>query len=120
MQIPQKKIADILENANIYHTAFYEYETFSGPSLHFHRRALEYIGSEDWERYLEYIYATLTSWGMHRMDGRAKMQPFDVFATSLNLLKADVLQARQFEYENTNWLVLEKIFKGIDVMASRT
>ena len=120
MQIPQKKIADILENANIYHTEFYEHETFSGPSLHFHRRALEYISSEDWERYLEYIYATLTSWGMHRMGGGPKMQPFDVFATSLNLLKADVLHARQFEYENTNGLVLEKIFKGIDVMASRT
>ncbi len=120
MQIPKEKIADILDNANIYHIAFYESEIFSGPSLHFHRKALEFINSDDWERYLEYIYATLTSWGMHRMGGGPKMQPFDVFATSMHLLKVDIFRARHFEYENTNWLALEKIFKGIDVMATRT
>lgn len=37
----QKEIDDILTNRNRYHTVYYDVKTFGGPSLYFHRRALE-------------------------------------------------------------------------------
>ena len=45
MNLYQDKVADILANTGRYHRAYYQAydqaETFRGPSLYFHRRALE-------------------------------------------------------------------------------
>ncbi len=57
----QNKVSDILDNAEEYHDAYYEAETFRGPSLYFHRRTLEMANSDNFELYLEFIYATLAS-----------------------------------------------------------
>lgn len=53
---------------------------FTGPSLYFHRRALEeceknFLG----DCHLEMIYAVLTAWGMHRMgeESHTKIIKFD-------------------------------------------
>ena len=60
-------------------------ETFGGPSIYFHNRAIEY---SYWEflsvRHLEYVYATLVSWGMHRM-GNTKTKLFDFNAFCLEI-----------------------------------
>jgi hypothetical protein len=70
----QDKVADILANAERYHLAYYQADTFRGPSLYFHHRALQTRNSEDFLAHLEYVYATLASWGMHRMGrGGSKM-----------------------------------------------
>lgn len=37
----ENKVKDILANAEKYHQAYYKAETFVGPSLYFHQRALE-------------------------------------------------------------------------------
>jgi hypothetical protein len=74
------EVADILANAQSYHDIYYKAQTFHGPSLYFHRRALESWDYPDLSRHLEYIYATLASWGMHRMGrGGAKMLDFETF-----------------------------------------
>jgi len=37
------------------------------------------------ERFIEYIYATLASWGMHRMGpGSSKMEDYDKFKFSVD------------------------------------
>jgi hypothetical protein len=64
---------------------------FSGPSVYFHQRALETrrqhtsaasLFADD--RFLEYVYAVLPSWGMHRMGGQAaKVTEFSQLAASL-------------------------------------
>jgi hypothetical protein len=51
------------------HDAYYRAAVFAGPSLYFHLRTLEAAGTQDFERFTEYLYAVLASWGMHRMDG---------------------------------------------------
>lgn len=60
---------------------------FSGPSIYFHHKAIECARNEEFlkDRHLEYIYATLASWGMHRMgDAGAQMPDFeDVFKKSI-------------------------------------
>lgn len=65
--------------------------TFSGPSIYFHERAIERrrlhqsaAGLLADERFLEYVYAVLPSWGMHRMGSQAaKVTDFSKLAASL-------------------------------------
>ncbi len=119
-----EKIIDILANAERYHEAFYQAETFGGPSLHFHRRALETRNSQFSVTHLEYIYATLASWGMHRMGkGGSKMLGFDEFQKSIDCLKERLVEARKFtihDMDDSRWILLKEIFLGIRVMASLT
>jgi hypothetical protein len=64
---------------------------FSGPSVYFHQRAIEtrrqYASAATLladDRFLEYVYAVLPSWGMHRMGSQAaKVTEFSRFAASL-------------------------------------
>ena len=58
---------------------------FVGPSLYFHQKALEYQQKEFLsERHIEYVYATLVAWGMHRMGPNgAKMPDYDIFKSSI-------------------------------------
>lgn len=80
-------------------------DDFGGPSLYFHQKALEYqkidfLG----DRHIEYIYATLVAWGMHRMgNSGAKMPEYTVFKSSLLKNKSD--------FENLRPLSIEKIKK---------
>jgi hypothetical protein len=65
-------------------------DAFPGPSLYFHERAIERrrlhtsvndLMSDD--RFLEYVYAVLPSWGMHRMGKQAaKVGGFDEMVSS--------------------------------------
>ena len=41
MSFYHDRVADILANAERYHSAYYQAETFRGPSLYFHQRALQ-------------------------------------------------------------------------------
>ena len=64
---------------------------FSGPSVYFHQRAIEtrrqHASAASLladERFLEYVYAVLPAWGMHRMGSQAaKVTEFSQFAASL-------------------------------------
>ena len=62
-------------------------KNFEGPSVYFHQKAIE-CARNDKEflgvRHMEYIYATLVSWGMHRMGPKgAKMPAFKPFSDSI-------------------------------------
>lgn len=118
------KVEDILRHAVEYHDAFYAADTFKGPSLYFHRRALEAAFGESFTKYLEYIYAVLTSWGMHRMgSGGSKMQDFETFRLSVEPLHMSIRTAKDFKPEEMTemeWGCLKEIFISINVMASGT
>ncbi|MDP3014499.1 MAG: hypothetical protein Q8M92_09670, partial [Candidatus Subteraquimicrobiales bacterium] len=120
----RNKVRDILANADKSHQAYYKAETFSGPSLYFHQRALETRQAPTSLTHLEYVYATLSSWGMHRMGkGGSKMQNFDTFRRSVEPLQDVLSEAQRFDFREMNnqkWALLEQIFKGINVMASGT
>jgi len=124
ISIYQDKISNIITNAKKYHDKFYKVEEFSGPSLYFHRRTIEMINSLNFELYLEFIYATLASWGMHRMGrGGAKMQSFEVFKDSIMKIVEQIRQARKIDYRNVNdtdWSILRNIFCNVKVMVSKT
>lgn len=113
----------ILLNAGLYHTKYYSSETFSGPSLYFHRRALA-VQDENSVEKTEMMYAVLSSWGMHRMGAKgSKMQRFDVFYESVAAVRIDIdslLNRIPNELSSRDWDAMERIFKGIKVMASGT
>lgn len=118
------KVRDILVHADHYHHRYYAASTFTGPSLHFHRRALGLEGQVSDSLRTELIYAVLASWGMHRMGkGGCKMQPFGTFESSLRPLNGDLAALRQVqpaEMTVGEWHCLERIFRGIRVMATNT
>jgi hypothetical protein len=121
----QEKVSDILQNMEGYHAAFYAGITaFRGPSLFFHRQSLETQSRPDFIRHLEYVYATLASWGMHRMGpGGSKMQDFATFKNSVEPLRDKIGEAQQIDYREVtsqNLDTLEEIFKGINIMVSGT
>jgi len=117
------KVQDIVSHAEKYHEKYYETEMFSGPSLHFHRRALG-VGLDSWEEKAELVYAVLASWGMHRM-GRtgSKMQPFASFERSMTAVRHEIEGLSKCAPEalsEQEWRSLELVFKTIRVMASGT
>ncbi len=118
------KVKDILENADLYHRTYYEAEVFQGPSLYFHQRALETRQIPFSLNHLEYIYATLSSWGMNIMGQRgSKMQSFEIFSQSILNLQDKIAIAQQYnlhELDDEKWMLLEEIFRGINVMSSST
>lgn len=70
---------------------FYHSQIFSGPSLYFHRKVLKerekYINIEEAlqsDLLFDYLYATLASWGMHRMgNNNAKLCDMDRMRKSI-------------------------------------
>ena len=114
-----ERVNNLLKKSTLYHRKYYSEKIFGGPSLYFHKKAL--IKSE--QQY-EYIYAALTSWGMHRLGkGGAKMTDFDTFKTSLKAIKSDVKRLRNKRLENLKekeFMLLEKVFKSIKVMKTKT
>ena len=66
-------------------------EKFDGPSAYFYLKVIkmvknsgkDYIKLFDDERFMEYLYATLCSWGMHRMDKNTRMADFEDFKKSI-------------------------------------
>lgn len=124
MKLNEDRVRDVLENADRYYAAYHAAETFGGPSLYFHQRALDTKQAPASLQHLEYVYATLASWGMHRMgSGGSKMCTFDEFRASVEKLKGRIVQAQGFTIATMNeetWSVLKDIFTGLKIMASRT
>lgn len=125
--IYENKIVDFLTNADRYHAQCYQKMTFNDPndpSLYFHRKALTSNTENISTSQLEYIYAVLPLWGMHRIGkGGPKMLDFEVFQQSVMRVEQDILTARKANHLNmseSDWTLLEKIFKTLKIMASGT
>ena len=118
------KVAQVLDNLRLYHAQYYAVQTFGGPSLHFHRRALGLNGTVSSMQQAELVYAVLTSWGMHRMGkGGSKMLPFEAFVKNLNPLSGAIKNAKEIKPRSMapgDWDLLEEVFRGIRVMATGT
>ncbi|RLG39975.1 MAG: hypothetical protein DRO05_07535, partial [Thermoproteota archaeon] len=94
----ESRIEELCGNFEFYLMKFDELNPFTGPSVYFHLRTLERLRSlglpralED-ELFFEYLYATLASWGMHRMgQGKTKLVEFTDFVETLQAQKDKIL-----------------------------
>ncbi len=118
------KVALILAAMDDFHRLFYEIPTFSGPSLHFHKKSLTSADSGEFDDFVEDSYAMLASWGMHRMGtGGPKMQEFQLFRDSIEVVWESALLLRNREpsaLSVDDWAVLRGIFIKLEVMSSRS
>jgi hypothetical protein len=104
----QKRVDELIESFERYATTFDESfdqnELFTGPSTYFHFKTLEIRrrhpsatqALQD-DTFFEYLYATLTAWGLHRMGRtRAKLEEFVVLMTSFRNLAEKIQQVERF------------------------
>jgi hypothetical protein len=123
-RIYTEKVQLILQNAETYHQAYYRSETFGNPCLYFHLQALKTRQDPTSVKHLEYIYATLIAWGMNRPGKNgSKMVDFKTFHESIVQLESCILASQTFVCTNmdeSKWEILEKVFKNIKIMKSRT
>lgn len=86
-----KRVSDLTKRFSDSIIRFEKAERFTGPSLYFHRKAIQRRRSFDNmsallddAEFLDLLYATLTAWGMHRMGpGNTKLLPLESIRDSL-------------------------------------
>lgn len=87
----RSNVEDLVRDFDRYLAVFERSRLFTGPSLYFHERAIAARRCHASPRslladvhFLEYVYAVLPSWGMHRMGASAaKVTEFSQFVASL-------------------------------------
>ena len=97
----QTRVDELVRRVEECLDAFDDAAIFTGPSVFFHVEALRQRRSHPSVRaalvdrpLVVTVYATLASWGMHRMGGPAKLVAFDVFARELGETSRAVVQTR--------------------------
>jgi hypothetical protein len=86
----QRRVEDLVHSFSAYCDRFDEARLFTGPSLYFHHKTIaqkqkhrEIADVLRDEVFFESLYATLTSWGMHRMgDTKTKLVEFSKMVSS--------------------------------------
>jgi len=107
---------------------------FTGPSLYFHYRTLERLNSttpvrvfED-KQFFEYLYATLCSWGLHRMGPTpTKLVEFENLCSSLQAQKDKIIDLQEYRLsglsdEESNKVrdALWEILSNLEISKSET
>ncbi len=123
-----ERIADLIKNVDYF--AKQGIKNFSGPSTHFYSKVIGCHNGKSLRQVLddpdfyEYAYATLASWGMHRLGERgAKMQDFDSFKESIHSCRSELLnldglalERLQPDQMNQTQKVLQTIFHKLKIM----
>jgi hypothetical protein len=100
------KINDLIKNFREYIELFKTNNPFSGPSEYFYiNKIISITKKENYDtvftqEFIEYIYATLASWGMHRMGPEnkgAKMNDFDSFKDCIMQNKNKIMKLKNFK-----------------------
>ncbi|MHA1131923.1 MAG: hypothetical protein ACTSRC_19515 [Candidatus Helarchaeota archaeon] len=136
-KVLQERIEALTENRDIFRVYVGDYYArgfdFPHSSYYFHKRVLDTIRTNEYQQlfkedlFLEYVYATLSTWGLDRMDGGARLVEFETFKKSVlsNLNKFH----RLFEFRLDTILEEEKegiqkdlltLFDDLIIMKSRS
>lgn len=82
---------------------------FSGPSLYFHKKVINILSQKGLQEaiednlFLEYLYATLASWGLHRMgETNTKLVDFENFKSSIQANKDEILKLKEEKITQLN------------------
>jgi hypothetical protein len=93
-----ERVKELIENFDDFVGYFDKASIFSGPSLYFHKKVIEILRKDglskvfESRQFFEYLYATLASWGLHRMgETNTKLVGFDKFKESITSQKAGFL-----------------------------
>jgi hypothetical protein len=118
-----------------YVAAFDRAQLFTGPSLYFHFRTLERLQQHDRassalqdDLFFEYLYATLSAWGLHRMGpGAAKLVDFPRLTQSIRNQQATIAKLERHKItelreDNVGYVtdLLWQVLGSIHVSESQT
>lgn len=103
----EDRVEELCNNFESYLVEFDRVSPFTGPSIYFHLKTLErsrFIGTSKAlgdTCFFEYLYATLASWGMHRMGPMgAKLVEFTDFMKTLQSQKEKILELQGLKLTN--------------------
>ena len=125
----QKNINNLTENKNRFLNYSKKIEDkFNGPSAYFYQKIINLIRkTTDYSilfediHFIEYIYATLTAWGMHRMDQNTRMTKFQDFRNSIVKNKDKFINLSKEKIRETNLEELKEdilnIFISLKIMS---
>jgi len=101
-------------------------ETFGGPSSYFYIQVIKNIRENRYRdlfsnnHFFEYLYATLCSWGMHRMDKNTRMADFEIFKNSIIQNKNKFIEISGKKLKDTNIEEIKEklleIFRNLKIM----
>lgn len=130
----RNRVDKLCGNFTHYLQKFDDVKKFTGPSVYFHMKTLKTLDSlglsaalED-THFTEYLYATLTSWGLHRMGPKgAKLVDFAPFKKTLLDQKEAIISLQncrltQLSEQNLNTIVdaLWNILSNLKVSKTET
>ncbi len=127
VEIMKERVNNLNENFEHYIGVFDDAEKFSGPSLYFHFRTLERardLGSLEAvlndELFLEYLYATLASWGLHRMGKTStKLVDFRVLRECISSCSPDLIELGKYELLNISENQLDEVNQRLGDLISK-
>ena len=118
--IARRKINYLLNNLNSYYEKSRSIpKHFGGPSIYFHRQCIKECNNKKTflsDRHIELIYATLASWGMHRMGNpkkmKTKLKVFSEFRKSIKAQEEKLWRLRKYDITKIGDNQLEKIINN--------
>ncbi|UVT18407.1 MAG: hypothetical protein H8K03_11185 [Nitrospira sp.] len=122
-----KRVNDLVREFEIYCDEFDNAGLFSGPSVYFHNKTISLLRKyqspcqvlQDKEFY-ESLYATLASWGLHRMGpGKTKLVNFDQMVNILQGLESDIRHLETLQIWNLNSERLQAVAEQIWSLIAR-
>ena len=124
----RRNIDRLCSRFKTYLSVFEKKARFTGPSLYFHSRALARRRGKTCRElladlsFMEYVYATLASWGMHRMGSTgAKLVPFQEFTRSLRSQRRSLERVWPWSIESVTEAQIEPLWAALrSVRASAT
>jgi len=94
-----ERVAELVRDFETFVEHFDNTPLFSGPSLYFHKKVINTLSKTGLQEaiednsFLEYLYATLASWGLHRMgETNTKLVDFEPFKSSIHANKDEILK----------------------------
>lgn len=122
----QNRVNKLIQNFDKCIEKFNESRKFTGPSVYFHDQTINMHKKEESvdliqdKVFLEYLYATLASWGMHRMGpGNTKLSEFEIFQKSILLEKEKIEKLQNLEIDSIPENELPQTIKEIYQIISR-
>jgi hypothetical protein len=114
------RVEELCDNFESYLIEFNRLNPFTGPSVYFHLKTLERLRSlgalgvfED-QYFFEVLYATLASWGMHRMGPKgAKLVEFTDFVKTLQAQKSWILDLQGLKLTQLSEKKLEVVMNKL-------
>ena len=127
-----ERVERLINRFDEYIEIFKEKNLFTGPSVYFHYKTLDILRKNvDLSKVLrddmffDYLYATLTSWGLHRMGpGYTKLNDIEKIRTSIRMQEENILELAPYRIDNIKndqvvfvalkiWSVIENLQIGV-------